>query len=131
MAKSIRSKAKRSFRAKKRTEGIYAATEAGRLHRLNSKIRAHISSQLPESLEENSRDAEEDLIEEAQTGPYWFEILGLFGDDQIDADTMHGLDTLVRLCERQYGMKRVVNLDINEGHPDFYMGIPSSFISQT
>jgi len=38
MAKSIRSKAKRSFRSKKRETGVYAATEAARLHRLNAKL---------------------------------------------------------------------------------------------
>ncbi|KAH9062079.1 hypothetical protein EDB87DRAFT_1674062 [Lactarius vividus] len=40
MAKSTRSKVKRAFRAKKRTEGVYAATEAARLQRLNAKLRA-------------------------------------------------------------------------------------------
>lgn len=40
MAKSTRSKVKRAFRAKKRTEGVYAATEAARLQRLNTKLRA-------------------------------------------------------------------------------------------
>ncbi|KAF8901706.1 hypothetical protein CPB84DRAFT_1846699 [Gymnopilus junonius] len=39
MAKSLRSKVKRSFRSKKRETGVYAATEAARLHRLNSKLR--------------------------------------------------------------------------------------------
>ncbi|KAF8164974.1 hypothetical protein B0H34DRAFT_779979 [Crassisporium funariophilum] len=38
MAKSMRSKVKRSFRSKKRETGVYAATEAARLHRLNSKL---------------------------------------------------------------------------------------------
>ncbi|KAG2013906.1 hypothetical protein CC2G_010771 [Coprinopsis cinerea AmutBmut pab1-1] len=38
MAKSLRSKVKRSFRAKKRVEGVYAATAAARLQRLNSKL---------------------------------------------------------------------------------------------
>ncbi|KAJ8585295.1 hypothetical protein M405DRAFT_844584 [Rhizopogon salebrosus TDB-379] len=42
MAKSTRSKVKRSFRAKKREEGVYAVTEAARLHRLNSKLTAKI-----------------------------------------------------------------------------------------
>ncbi|KAI0254293.1 hypothetical protein BJV78DRAFT_1121592 [Lactifluus subvellereus] len=40
MAKSTRSKVKRAFRAKKRTEGVFAATEAARLQRLNAKLRA-------------------------------------------------------------------------------------------
>jgi len=40
MAKSLRSKVKRSFRSKKRETGVYAATEAARLHRLSSKLEA-------------------------------------------------------------------------------------------
>ncbi|KAI0301804.1 hypothetical protein B0F90DRAFT_1667668 [Multifurca ochricompacta] len=40
MAKSTRSKVKRTFRAKKRTEGVFAAAEAARLQRLNAKLRA-------------------------------------------------------------------------------------------
>lgn len=47
MAKSLRSKAKRAFRAKKRTEGVYAAAEAARLNRLNT-ILAGISKQRKE-----------------------------------------------------------------------------------
>lgn len=39
MAKSTRSKVKRHFRAKKRTEGVYAANEAARLARLHSKLK--------------------------------------------------------------------------------------------
>ncbi|KAH8113417.1 hypothetical protein DFH11DRAFT_1601923 [Phellopilus nigrolimitatus] len=39
MAKSTRSKVKRSYRAKKREEGVYAAVEAARLERLSSKLR--------------------------------------------------------------------------------------------
>ncbi|KDR83349.1 hypothetical protein GALMADRAFT_634884 [Galerina marginata CBS 339.88] len=38
MAKSLRSKVKRSFRSKKRESGVYAAAEAGRLNRLNTKL---------------------------------------------------------------------------------------------
>ncbi|KAI6130464.1 hypothetical protein EDD16DRAFT_1700956 [Pisolithus croceorrhizus] len=47
MAKSLRSKVKRAFRAKKRIEGVYAATEAARLNRLNA-ILAGISKQRKE-----------------------------------------------------------------------------------
>ncbi|KAF9057378.1 hypothetical protein BJ165DRAFT_1520767 [Panaeolus papilionaceus] len=38
MAKSLRSKTKRAFRSKKREEGVYAATAAARLNRLNAKL---------------------------------------------------------------------------------------------
>ncbi|KAH9999421.1 hypothetical protein BJV77DRAFT_1058440 [Russula vinacea] len=44
MAKSTRSKVKRAFRAKKRTEGVFAAADAARLQRLNSKLRALTST---------------------------------------------------------------------------------------
>ncbi|KJA24498.1 hypothetical protein HYPSUDRAFT_76348 [Hypholoma sublateritium FD-334 SS-4] len=38
MAKSLRSKVKRSFRNKKRETGVYAAASAARLNRLNAKL---------------------------------------------------------------------------------------------
>jgi len=38
MAKSMRSKVKRTFRSKKRESGVYAATEASRLQRLNARL---------------------------------------------------------------------------------------------
>ncbi|KAG2158878.1 uncharacterized protein EDB93DRAFT_429111 [Suillus bovinus] len=64
MAKSTRSKVKRSFRAKKRDEGVYAATEAARLQRLNSKLMAKIDDgdkELAEPVEgdDNAQDAME------------------------------------------------------------------------
>ena len=59
MAKSTRSKVKRSFRAKKREQGVYAATEAARLNRLHQKLRAV-----------TERDAEGDVaIEDAEESP--------------------------------------------------------------
>jgi hypothetical protein len=117
MAKSIRSKLKRSFRAKKRTEGIYAATEAARLHRLNSKIREKITSQAPEDTDDQSPhgDPADELAGEEQIGPYWFELLGLLGHDQLDPERMHALDMLIRVCERRGGMRRVVVVNVEEG----------------
>ncbi|ETW84341.1 hypothetical protein HETIRDRAFT_123946 [Heterobasidion irregulare TC 32-1] len=38
MAKSTRSKVKRAYRSKKRTEGVYHALEAARLQRLSAKL---------------------------------------------------------------------------------------------
>lgn len=113
MAKSLRSKVKRSFRTKKRTDGIYAATEAARLFRLNSKIRSNISSRTPKELEEGSPVAQdgEELAAEEQTGPYLFELLGLLEHEQLDPERMQALDTVVRVCERRDGMRRVVVVD--------------------
>ncbi|KAG9317233.1 hypothetical protein JVU11DRAFT_1426 [Chiua virens] len=63
MAKSLRSKSKRSYRAKKRETGKYAAAEAARLHRLNAKL-AVIKSQPEEDVAEEGTVATEE--EEAQ-----------------------------------------------------------------
>lgn len=68
MAKSLRSKTKRAFRAKKREDGIYAATHAARLQRLHAKIDAIVAAPMPihdEVLEdvENSEGDEEVLKE--------------------------------------------------------------------
>ncbi|THH18541.1 hypothetical protein EW146_g2439 [Bondarzewia mesenterica] len=56
MAKSTRSKVKRSFRSKKREHGVYAAVEAARLQRLNAKLRALTAD---EQQQENEGDEEE------------------------------------------------------------------------
>ncbi|EIW62080.1 uncharacterized protein TRAVEDRAFT_117305 [Trametes versicolor FP-101664 SS1] len=58
MAKSTRSKVKRSFRAKKRTDGVYAAVEAARLNRLHNKLKAIATTDLEVA------DEEDDEMEE-------------------------------------------------------------------
>ncbi|KAI9448295.1 hypothetical protein H4582DRAFT_1899777 [Lactarius indigo] len=60
MAKSTRSKVKRAFRAKKRTEGVYAATEAARLQRLNAKLRALTTARMDNDDEQETRNPKED-----------------------------------------------------------------------
>ena len=44
MAKSTRSKSKRSFRRTKRETGVYAAVDAARLQRLSNKLKAKIEA---------------------------------------------------------------------------------------
>ncbi|TBU58774.1 hypothetical protein BD310DRAFT_926526 [Dichomitus squalens] len=58
MAKSTRSKVKRHFRAKKREQGVYAATEAARLHRLNMKLKVLITTEKDEETPEGDAGAE-------------------------------------------------------------------------
>lgn len=60
MAKSTRSKVKRAFRAKKRTDGVYAAAEAARLQRLNAKLRALTTTATAEG-REKEEDVDTDL----------------------------------------------------------------------
>jgi Protein of unknown function (DUF2423) len=106
MAKSLRSKSKRAFRAKKRQEGIYAATDAARLQRLNSKIRTKFIPEEPHdsAIQPPDGDDAEQPTGEEQLGPYWFEIFGLLGHDQLDPEGMQALNTLVRICGSRAGM---------------------------
>jgi hypothetical protein len=88
MGKSIRSKAKRTFRAKKRTDGVFAATEAARLARLHSKLAA--IARADKEGDERMGDAEDAAQKEAEEdgglGEGWcqfdFALLGLV--DQAD-----------------------------------------------
>ncbi|KAI0303139.1 hypothetical protein BC826DRAFT_903614 [Russula brevipes] len=61
MAKSTRSKVKRAFRAKKRTDGVYAAAEAARLQRLNAKLRALTTTTATAEGREKEEDVDTDL----------------------------------------------------------------------
>ena len=99
MAKSTRSKVKRHFRAKKRTEGVYAAAEAARLHRLHQKLKI---------LTTHDKDGDVDIPEEAvesfsdeegaqqQPGWYWFANLGLFDPADVTAEGMQAMERLAR-----------------------------------
>ncbi|KAF7313651.1 Sm domain-containing protein [Mycena chlorophos] len=63
MAKSLRSKVKRSFRANKRQDSVYAATAAARLDRLHAKLSAVVSADV-----ERDDEEERDEIEMEQDG---------------------------------------------------------------
>jgi hypothetical protein len=84
MAKSTRSKVKRAFRAKKRTEGVYAATEAARLQRLNAKLVAMGTND--DLITEKVSD--EDLNgDETMNGKRWFAFLGPLDADALGSNT--------------------------------------------
>lgn len=76
MAKSIRSKTKRAFRAKKRIDGVYAATHAARLQRLHAKIDAIAAAPKPvrDEVSEDAENAEggEEVQEEEMAGGHRF-----------------------------------------------------------
>lgn len=89
MAKSIRSKTKRAFRAKKREEGVYAASAAARLNRLNSKL-------LSVTKKDADGDVElEDVEEQEQDVPgwCWFATFGLLDPNDITLDGLESLAT--------------------------------------
>lgn len=73
MAKSLRSKAKRAFRAKKRVDGVYAATHAARLQRLHAKIDAIVATPKPvrdETLEDAENAEGDEEVQEEMTGEH-------------------------------------------------------------
>ena len=82
MAKSLRSKVKRSFRSKKRETGVYAAADAARLNRLNSKL---VKTTKGET--EPSEPVGEDDI----PGWCWFATFGLLDPNDITLDSLHDL----------------------------------------
>ena len=103
MAKSTRSKVKRAFRAKKRTEGVYAAVEAARLQRLNAKLRALTTARVDDdddSRQETGNPKEEEGGEEERedqdqdvrmSGSCWFAALGLLDHLDVSPAAMHRL----------------------------------------
>jgi hypothetical protein len=101
MAKSTRSKVKRAFRAKKRTEGVYASTEDARLHRLNAKLRALTTSRVNDDddddddgqetgnpIEEGAQDEDQDVC---MPGSCWFAAFGLMDHLDVSPAAMHRL----------------------------------------
>jgi hypothetical protein len=81
MAKSIRSKVKRSFRSNKRESGKYAAAEAARLNRLHAKLAAVKAADRPIVAPLDSDTAEDMVAEDHPQGSYdseaFFACLGL------------------------------------------------------
>jgi hypothetical protein len=70
MAKSIRSKTKRAFRAKKREDGVYAVAHASRLQRLHAKIDAIVGAPKPpvdEILEDVENAGGDEEVQEMKT----------------------------------------------------------------
>jgi hypothetical protein len=91
MAKSTRSKVKRAFRAKKRTEGVYAAAEAARLQRLNAKLHALTTATNAAGGEgdggrerERARQSQEELQDVDMPGSCWFAAFGLLDHQEIN-----------------------------------------------
>lgn len=88
MAKSLRSKVKREFRSKKREAGVYAATEAARLARLNAKLLSTVSKDKKEFAEKETEGDEDNM-----PGWCWFATFGLLDPDDITVESMGSFTT--------------------------------------
>jgi len=86
MAKSTRSKVKRAFRAKKRTEGTFAAAEAARLQRLNAKLRALTTATTATSGGEGDSGREKETAKTSEEGEQPDVVDMLAEDTDADAD---------------------------------------------
>jgi len=99
MAKSTRSKVKRAFRAKKRTQGVFAAADAARLQRLNAKLQAVTTTTTTTTLVDEGEKSEGDNGLERggkeqdvdMPGSCWFAAFGLLDHQDIDPALMQSL----------------------------------------
>jgi Protein of unknown function (DUF2423) len=83
MAKSLRSKVKRSFRAKKREEGVYAAASAARLARLNSKLSA-----IAQTEAQNTEEDQENVDQAQEVPGWWIHRLALLNPDDLHPEDL-------------------------------------------
>lgn len=83
MGKSIRSKVKRTFRSKKRETGVYAATEAARLHRLNAKLVSVASVDKGDAPVEDVEVEDNDML-----GWCWLAAFGVMDANNITVESM-------------------------------------------
>ncbi len=110
MAKSTRSKVKRHFRAKKRTEGIYAAVEAARINRLHNKLKALTTK--GDEQEEEVVSSFGDEGEDQMRG--WFNVLGLIDPGDLSAESMDGLSEIFLAVGGQEPNYRARSVNIGE-----------------
>lgn len=75
----MRSKVKRAFRSKKRQSGVYAATEAARLDRLNARL---VQTTKMDRADVDEREGEGD------PGWCWFACFGLLDPNEITLETL-------------------------------------------
>ncbi|KAF5393983.1 hypothetical protein D9757_000206 [Collybiopsis confluens] len=114
MAKSLRSKVKREFRSKKREAGVYAAAEAGRLHRLNAKLLTVASKD--NGGDEVLNDEPTETID--TSGSLWLTAFSLMDPDNITADSMSWLAHAMHAdasCS-QTNHPRNLDLDLSSVH---------------
>jgi hypothetical protein len=81
MAKSMRSKVKRIFRSKKRESGLYAATEAARLQRLNAKLLQITKTDVTDAAKETEEGEE-------NPGWCWFACFGLLDPNDVMLESL-------------------------------------------
>ena len=85
MAKSTRSKVKRSFRKAKRDDSVFAVAHAARLERLSQKL---VAIARPTAALKTLEQAEETIEEEEPEGWHFYALFGLVDPDAITIDTM-------------------------------------------
>ena len=90
MAKSTRSKVKRSFRSKKRTQGVFAVADAARLQRLNAKLIA-LTNTSSVAKDEEGEEGQKEQQDVDLPGSCWFAAFGLLNHQNINPTLMQSL----------------------------------------
>jgi len=90
MAKSTRSKVKRSFRTKKRIQGVFAVADAARLQRLNAKLHA-LTTTAAVAEEEEGEERKKEQQDADLPGSCWFAAFGLLNHQDINPTLMQSL----------------------------------------
>lgn len=119
MGKSTRSKVKRSWRAKKREEGVYAATEAARLHRLHQKLKVITKTDAEGDLEvEDEASNVEELLktQDGMGGRYCLSFLGLIDHERI---TSEGMEKLISAKRGASHASQAVKAQVLRSEEDF------------
>jgi hypothetical protein len=90
MAKSTRSKTKRSYRRVKREDSAYAVAHAARLERLSKKLADIANIEQPSASLERDDDSSEERLDMDEQGWPIFALFGLIDPDDISTfDTGH------------------------------------------
>lgn len=146
MAKSTRSKVKRHFRAKKRQEGVYAATEAARLNRLHQKLKVLTTKDADGDVDIPEEEVDTFSDEQVEGGEQlpgwcWFASFGLFDPRDVTAESMASMERLytknasavasgtsaLRRKGRDRGRLQCRNSDRTNDHASFdhlFLGLP-------
>jgi hypothetical protein len=99
MAKSMRSKTKRSFRRTKRESGVFAAADAARLERLNRRLAAKVSADkdgdAPMGEEQEAEGAVAEEGGQGGEGESWeafYQLVGLMNPERLGEGSWEMMD---------------------------------------
>ena len=129
MGKSIRSKTKRSFRAKKREDSVYAAVHSARLNRLHRKLKEITLTDKDGDLDvedvsqfsDDGKEGGDERMQGSSSGPlYWqYAVLGLLDPESITMDVREAMNGGI-LAPEGYARRRGEPSDAEDFFPHLF-----------